>query len=71
MNKLPRRINEFTEPELDIFRRLCNFSDKERQYFELKAKDKSIIQISMEMNVSEATVSVYSKKVRQKILKVL
>ena len=71
MMKLPRRINEFTKPELDRFRELCNFSEKELQYFNLKAQDKSIVQIAMEMNMSEASVSVYSKKVRQKMLKVL
>lgn len=69
--KLPKTIPEFTKPELDRFRELCNFNDKELEYFDLKAKNKSIIQISMEMSISEASVSYYAKKVKDKMLRVI
>lgn len=35
------KICDFTKPELDRFRKDCNFADIERQRFDLKARDKS------------------------------
>lgn len=52
------KICDFTKPELDTFRRECNFTEIERQCFDLKAKDKTNIQLAMELNVSESTISV-------------
>ena len=65
------QIRDFTVPELDKFRELCNFTPQERLYFELKAKDKSNIEISFEMNISTAQVSKLAKRVRNKIIKIL
>lgn len=62
---------DFTEPELDVFRKLCNFTDDERIYFEMRAKDKSNIQISMTMNVSISKVDTLARKVKSKILRVI
>lgn len=65
------KICDFTKPELDRFRKNCNFTDIEMQCFELKAKDKTNIQLAMELNVSESTISVVMRRVRTKIIKVL
>lgn len=65
------KICDFTKPELDKFRKECNFTDIERQCFDLKAKDKTNTQLSMELNVSESTISVIMRRVRTKITKVL
>lgn len=65
------QIRDFTVPELDRFRELCNFTDDERTYFELKAKDKSNIEISFKMNISTAQVSKLAKRVRNKIIKII
>ena len=65
------KICDFTVPELNRFRELCNFTDSELQYFNLRAKDKSNVQIAQEMNVSESTVSVLARKVKKKIIRVL
>ena len=62
------KICDFTVPELNRFRELCNFTDSELQYFNLRAKDKSNVQIAQEMNVSESTVSVLARKVKKKII---
>ena len=62
---------DFTKPELDVFRELCNFTDDERIYFEMRAKDKSNVQISMEMNVSLSKVDTLARKVKSKILRVI
>ena len=65
------KICDFTKLELDKFRRECNFTDIERQCFDLKAKDKTNTQLSMELNVSESTISVVMRRVRTKITRVL
>ena len=65
------KICDFTVPELEYFRKQCNFTRDEMAYFNLKAIDYSNIEIAMEMNVSEAKVSVLAKKVKSKILRVI
>ena len=65
------KINDFTEPELDMFRKLCNFDEEQLEYFNLRAKNKSNVQISLEMNISESKVSKLARKVKSKILRVL
>ena len=65
------QVYDFTVPELDKFRELCNFTPDELHYFELRSKYKSNIQIALEMNVSEPQVSKLAKRVRSKIIRVL
>ena len=65
------KICDFTVPELERFRELCNFTEDELKYFNLRSKDKSNVAIAQEMNVSESTVSVLARKVRKKIIRVL
>ena len=65
------KICDFTVPELNKFRELCNFTEDERMYFELRSKNKSNVQIAYEMHVSESTVSILACKVKKKILRVI
>lgn len=65
------KIRDFTVPELNRFRELCNFTESELQYFNLRAKDKSNVEISLEMNVSEPQVSKLAKRVKSKMKRVL
>lgn len=65
------KIRDFTVPELDKFRTLCNFTPYERLYFELKARDKSNVEVSMEMNISLPQVSKIAKRVKSKMIRVL
>ena len=65
------KICDFTEPELDVLRRLCNFSDIELQYFNLRARDKTLVEIALEMNISQSTVSLIGKRVKNKIIRIL
>lgn len=65
------KICRFTEPELEVFRRLCNFTNTEMQYFNLRAKDKSNIEIAMQMNISESTVYSIAREVKRKMIKIL
>lgn len=65
------KLRDFTKPELDKFRELCNFTDDELTYFELRSKDKSNIQIAFEINVSESQVSKLAKRVKSKIKRIV
>lgn len=65
------RINDFIEPELDMFRKVCNFSDEELEYFNLRAKNKSNTQIALAMNCSEAKISKLARRVKDKMIRVL
>lgn len=48
-----------------------DFTEDEREYFELRARGKSNVQIAMEMNVSESKVSKLARKVKSKMFRVL
>ena len=65
------KICDFTQAELDLFREGCNFTEVEAYCFEAKAKDKTDIQIGMELNISQSTVAVVMRRVRSKITSVL
>lgn len=65
------QIYDFTVPELDKLRELCNFSEDELCYFNLRAKHKSNTSIAIEMSVSEPQVSKLARRVKDKILRVL
>lgn len=65
------KIYDFTVPELEMFRELCNFTPDELEYFNLRSKYKSNVEISLIMNVSESQVSKLAKRVKSKILRVV
>jgi transcriptional regulator len=65
------QIYDFTVPELNKFRELCNFSDDELEYFNLRSRHKSNVEIAMAMHVSEAQVSKLARKVKDKIKRIV
>ena len=65
------KICDFVEWELEMFRARCNFTEEELCYFNMRARDKSNVEIAMEMNVSEAKVSKLARKVKDKMKRVL
>ena len=65
------KIRDFTVPELDKLRELCNFTTDELRFFNLRAKDKSNVEISLDMNVSMAQVSKLAKRVKNKIIRIV
>lgn len=65
------KLYDFVEFELQYFRDNCNFTPEEEEYFNLRSKGKSNVQIAMEMNVSESKVSVLARKVKSKIKRVI
>ena len=65
------KLSDFTVPELNTFRELCNFTPDELEYFNLKSKDMSNVQVAMEMNISESKVSALARKVKSKMKRVI
>ena len=61
---------DLTAPEADRLRALCNFSDEERQVFDLRIRDKSIVEISLALKMSVSTVNRRCQTIRRKIEKV-
>ena len=62
---------EFTEPECEWFRNVCNFTPEELAVFNLRVKDNSRIQIAMQLKMSESTVDRRIRGIKRKIHKVL
>lgn len=63
-------VYDFTVPELNYFRDVCNFTEPERELFELRAKCVPLEQCAERMNVSISTAKRISRRVNRKILKV-
>ena len=63
--------NEFTEPECEFFRQKCNFTDEELAVFDLRVKNRSIVEIQHKLNMSEATVTRRIRGIKKKIYKVM
>ena len=61
---------DLTVPEADRLRALCNFSDEERQVFDLRIRDKSVVEISMALNLSVASTKRRLQSITRKINKV-
>lgn len=61
---------DLTVPEANQFRTLCNFSDEERKVFDLRIRDKSVVEISMALNLSVASTKRRLQSINKKIKKV-
>lgn len=61
---------ELTRPECDYFRQECNFTDDERAVFDLRVTGRSIVTISLALNMSETTVNRRLRDIKRKIEKV-
>ena len=62
--------HDLTTPEADRLRAMCNFSDEELQVFDLRIKDKSVVEISMALNLSTASVKRRLQSISRKVEKV-
>lgn len=60
------QIYDFVERELQMFREECNFTEEELEYFNLRAKGKSNVEISLKMSISTAKVSILARRVKKK-----
>ena len=72
MEKLPRvDFTDFLESEYQMFYNNCNFTERQLEILNLRRKGKSIIEISMSLNMGEATVYRELKRIKKKILRVI
>lgn len=62
--------HDLTAPEADRLRALCNFTDEERQVFDLRIRDKSVVEISMALSLSVASTKRRLRSIRTKVAKV-
>lgn len=62
---------EFSKPEVDHFKEVCNFTIQEETILDLRLKGFSIIEISLLIPTSESTVNRRIKSIKKKIYKVL
>jgi len=64
-------VSDFTVPELEHFRANCNFVGNEVQVFELRSQGIPLERIAEQMNMSYEGIKKVSRKVTQKINRVL
>lgn len=64
-------ISDFTVPELEYFRKNCNFVNLEIMVFEGRANGVPLEQIAEDINISYDYARQLSRKVNKKILKVI
>lgn len=64
------KVYDFTVLELNYFSTYCNFTNDERQLFELRAQNISLEQCAEQMNISISTAKRLSRKVNNKIIRV-
>ena len=64
-------IKDFSEFELEYFRKYCHFVGDERTLFELRAEGIPLEQIAEILHRSDDGVKKLSQKVNKKIIKVL
>ena len=64
------RFDQYTEPELEEYRRLCNFTPREREVFDARASGKGVIETQFALHMSERTIERDSAKIRTKIARV-
>lgn len=64
-------IADFTVPELNYLRQNCNFVGLEVRVFELRSQGVSLEEIAEILNMSVDGVKKISRKVNNKIIKVL
>ena len=64
-------IKDFTEPELDYFRKTCHFVGDESLLFELRSNGLTLEEVAEALNMSVDGTKKLSRKVNKKIIKVL
>lgn len=64
-------VSDFTVPELDRFRRQCNFVGNETSVFELRSQGIPLEEIAETLNMSVENVKRISRKVNSKIIRII
>lgn len=62
---------DFTKDEYEYLREKLMLNEEMSKILEMKIQNKSIVQMSIELNVSESTISRRVNKLKKKIMRVL
>ena len=62
---------DFTKDEYEYLKEKLMLNEEMSKILEMKIQNKSIVQMSMELNVSESTISRRVDKLKKKIMRVL
>lgn len=65
------KVQNFIEPELDMFRAICNFVGLEKDVFELRARGYSLYEMSDYLDIDYDVIKRASQKVTHKIIKAI
>lgn len=69
MSRESMKIYDFIEPELEFYREFCNFTEDERNLFDLRAREVPLEQCAEEMRCDISTIKKLSVRVNKKIIK--
>ena len=64
------KFDVYTEPELEELRRLCNFTPREREVFDARARGLGVVETQFALHMSERTIERDSQRIRAKIARV-
>ena len=64
------KFDVYTEPELEELRRLCNFTPREREVFDARARGMGVVETQFALHMSERTIERDSQRIRAKIARV-
>lgn len=64
-------ISDYTRKEINYLLEECNFTESQKIFFLMRSKDVSIEQCAEQMNISVSCANNISKKIKDKIQKVL
>lgn len=64
------KFDVYTEPELEEIRRLCNFTPREREVFDARARGMGVVETQFALHMSERTIERDSQRIRAKIARV-
>jgi len=65
------KLYNFVKDEEEFLIENCNFTDSELKVFKLKQKDCTIVNIAMQLHMSERTVNTLVEKITNKIIRTL
>lgn len=69
--KPPGKMSDYTRPECEYLRQVCNFTQEEEAVFNLRVRGWSIAHIGIELGMCDRTVARRIQKIKRKIYKVL
>ena len=62
---------DFNKKEYEYFIENCNFTDRQKEILDLRRKGKSIVEISLKIQVSTRTVDREIRKIKNKIIRLI